>query len=209
VALPDVQALGFTREGVLLAGTSRGLFSLKGALLKEDRTWKAIDVDGHTRLPVMAIYSSRASVAIQTKFGWYISTDNGQVWKEWPMPSTAGQVNEVALSCSGSALAATSRGLVRFSPAGSNPTEVKGIPDGTVSAVTFDPLNCQTAYAARFGKAYISRDDGQTWTALGGNGAQSGAIETLRVTSSHELAALFRNEGVFKLDLPDDHFPTK
>ena len=202
--LADVRALGFTGEDVLMAGTSRGLFSLKGA-----STWKAIDVDGHTRLPVMAIYSSRASVAIRTEFGWYISTDHGQLWKEWTMPASGGQVNEVALSCSGSALAATSRGLVRFSPAGSNPAGVRGIPDGTVSSVTFDPLNCNVAYAAQFGKAYLSRDDGETWISLAENGLQKGAIENLRVTASHELMGLFRNEGVFKLDLPDDHFPTK
>lgn len=204
VSLTDVRALGFTGEGVLLAGTSRGLFSLNGA-----STWRAINVDGHSRLPVLAIYSSRASVAIRTEFGWYISNDNGQVWKEWTMPASAGQVNEVALSCSGSSLAATSSGLVRFSPAGSNPARVKGVPEGTVSSVTFDPRNCHDAYAAQFGNAYVSQDGGETWTALAESGPQKGAIESLRVTSSHELMALFRNEGVFKLDLPEDHFPTK
>jgi hypothetical protein len=125
------------------------------------------------------------------------------------MPASSGQVNEVALSCGGLALAATSRGLVRFSPVGFNPTSVRGIPDGTVSAVTFDPINCHTAYAAQFGKAYVSRDDGETWTALVESGPQIGAIENLRVTSSRELVALVRNEGVFKLDLPDDYLPTR
>ncbi len=201
--LTDVRALGFTTEDVLLAGTSRGLFSLKGS-----STWSPIDVDGHTRLPVTAIYSSPASLAIRTEFGWYISTDHGQVWKEWRMPASAGQVSEIALSCSGSALAATSRGVVRFYPAGVNPAGVRGIPDGTVSSVTFDPQSCRSAYAAQFGKAYVSRDDGETWTALGESGRE-GAIENLRVTASHALMALFRNEGIFKLDLPDDHFPTK
>jgi photosystem II stability/assembly factor-like uncharacterized protein len=202
-SMMDVRALGFTGD-TLLAGTSRGLFALNSI-----STWKAMEVDGHTRLPVLAIYASRASVAIRTEFGWYVSTDNGQVWKEWVMPASAGQVNEVALSCGGSALAATSRGLVRFSPSGLNPTGVRGIPDGTVSAVTFDPLNCRTGYAAQFGKAYVSRDDGENWMALGESGPRIGAIENLRVTSSHELVALVRNEGVFMLDLPDIHLPTR
>jgi photosystem II stability/assembly factor-like uncharacterized protein len=201
--LTDVRALGFTGD-TLLVGTSRGLFALFSGVSK----WTAMDVDGHTRLPVLEIYALGASVAIRTEFGWYVSTDNGQLWKRWAMPASAGQVNEVALSCGGSALAATSRGLVRFSLVGSNPAAVRGIPDGTVSAVTFDPLKCGTAYAAQFGRAYVSRDDGESWTALDESGPQKGAIESLRVTSSHDLVALFRNEGVFRLDLPNDGLPS-
>jgi photosystem II stability/assembly factor-like uncharacterized protein len=194
VGLTGIRALAFTSEGTLLAGTSRGLFSLN------DAAWKPADVAGHTRLPVQAIYSSPGMVAIRTEFGTYFSPDGGQSWKEWPMPSSAGQVSEIAL-CGSSALAATSHSLLRFSPAGSTSLSVHGIPEGTVSAVTFDPTNCLTAYAAQFGMLYVSQDAGSNWAVLGGIG--TGVIEALRVVPSapHRLLAAFRNEGIFALDL--------
>ena len=204
-ALDGIRALGLTKEGSLLAGTSRGLFSLGGAAAK----WKTVDVEGHLRLPVMAIYSSGALVVLRTEFGWYLSSNNGSLWREWTMPVSEGQVREVSLSCEGTALAATPRGLLRFAPAGSNSSSVRGVPDGTVSAVTFDPTNCHTAYAAQFGATYVSRDDGKTWGLLMGGGPQNALIENLRVRLPGQLLAVFRNEGVFRLDLPEDHLPTK
>ena len=190
-ALTGIRALAFTGDGVLLAGTSRGLFSLSGTL------WQPSDVAGHTRLPIQAIYSSGMVLVIKTDFGIYLSHNNGRTWKEWPMPDPVG---EVALNCNGTALAATPGGLQRFSPAGSSPTPVSGIPQETVSAITFDPSNCQTAYAAQFGTTYISQDEGSTWKILAST--QFAAIETLRILpSSHLMFANFRAQGIFTLDL--------
>jgi hypothetical protein len=193
--LTEIRALAITSEGAVLAGTSRGLFALN------EKVWQAADLDGHTRLPVQAIYWSRGALAIRTDFGMYISRENGHGWKEWPMPASAGQVSEIAL-CGNAALAATSHGLLRFSPVDSTPLNVHGIPEGTVSAVTFDPANCRTAYAAQFGALYISRDEGSTWNALAGLQRQSSVIESLRVPEASHLYATFRNEGIFTLDLP-------
>ncbi len=193
--LTEIRALAITSEGVLLAGTARGLFALNG------NVWQAADVAGHARLPVQAIYSSRGALAIRTDFGMYISRDDGHAWKEWQVPNSAGQVNEIAL-CGNSALAATSHGLLRSSPAGSTPLDVRGIPEGTVSAVTFDPANCRTTYAAQFGTLYISRDEGATWTVLAGLQQQNSVIESLGVPDASHLYATFRNEGVFTLDPP-------
>jgi photosystem II stability/assembly factor-like uncharacterized protein len=190
--LTGIRALAFTGEGALLAGTSRGLFSLTGAV------WQPSDVAGHLRLPVQAIYSSGAAVAIRTDFGVYLSRDGGHVWKEWTMPDT---VREIAFNCHGMALAATSTGLLRFSPAGSTLLNAIGIPQDTISAVTFDPVNCRTAYAAQFGTTYISLDEGSTWTILAAT--QTAAIETLRIlpSSPRVIFANFRAEGIFTLDL--------
>jgi hypothetical protein len=107
-------------------------------------------------------------------------------------------VREIAL-CGDLALAATSRGLLRFSPAGSTAVNARGIPGATVSAVTFDPANCRTAYAAQFGALYVSHDEGSTWAGL--SAGQTAVIENLRVSSSGRLFATFRNEGIFTLDL--------
>ena len=192
--LTEIRALAFTSDGTLLAGTSRGLFSRNGA------AWQPSDVAGHTRLPMQAIYSSLGVVAIRTEFGIYVSHDGGQVWKEWPMPPGRGQVGEIAL-CGTFALAATSHGLLRFSPAGSLPQNVQGIPEGTVSAVAFDVANCRTAYAAQFGKLYVSRDEGSNWALVAGVSLQTSMIENLRVPDPSRIYATFRNEGIFSLDL--------
>jgi hypothetical protein len=193
--LTEIRVLAITSEGALLAGTSRGLFALNG------NVWQAADVAGHARLPIQAIYGSHGMLALRTEFGIYISRDDGHAWKEWPMPANAGQVSEIAL-CGNSALAATSHGLFRFAPASLTPQDVHGIPEGTVSTVTFDPANCHAAYAAQFGMLYISRDEGSTWTVLAGMQQQSSVIESLRVPRSSRLYATFRNEGIFALDLP-------
>ena len=189
-ALTRIRALAFTAEGTLLAGTSRGLFSLTGSV------WQPVDVAGHARLPIQAIYSSGSIVAMRTEFGVYLSHNGGRIWKEWSLPDL---VREIALACNGTALAATSSGLLRFSPAGSIPANVTGIPPGTISAVTFDPANCRTAYAAQFGTTYISKDEGSTWNVLAAT--QNSAIETLRVLSSSVILAKFRGEGIFTLNL--------
>lgn len=191
----DIRTLAFSTDGTLMAGTSRGLFLSKGS------TWKAADVAGHLRLPIEAIYPSKSAIAIRTQFGAFVSRDGGQIWKEWPLPPSAGPLNTIAL-CGESALAATSSGLIRLSRDGAGSLSAHGLPAGTVSTVAFDQTNCRVVYTAQFGTLYRSTDGGESWTSAGASPAPASVIENLDVLPDAQgLIATFRGEGVFTLPL--------
>jgi len=191
----EIRAIHLLADGRLAAGTARGLFLLDAAKTFPDtsKTWHQADIGGHLRLPVLTIHSSGAVLIVRTEFGDYVSRDGGVTWKEWNSGPAAGQVYDVAVSCSGDVLMAGSQGLGRFTGTSLRPAPVAGLPDGTINAVAFHPLRCGEAYAAQFGETYISRDGGESWKPL----ARSEAFLEKLSAGAGRLLAVFRGQGLF------------
>ena len=141
-------------EGDVWAGTNAAIFRY-ASKAQSAGSWSRV---AFTTSAVQAIRSSGAHVVARTQASAMISSDAGKTWKTVPATS----LYDAAISCDGSALLATSAGLLAAFN-GHDPVTVAGIPEGTVSAVAFHPSRCAEAYAAQFGRIYISKDSGLNW----------------------------------------------
>jgi len=75
-------------------------------------------------------------------------------------------------------------------------------PNGSVSAIVFDPANSGVVYASDFlSGVYRSEDSGSTWLKIN-NGLHSRAISEIVISSNgNHLYAGSNEDGLYRLDL--------
>jgi photosystem II stability/assembly factor-like uncharacterized protein len=172
----EVRALRVLGDASLLAATSNGL----KRMTKGGSRWEDIPVNegigglvGEMTGPVAAIHVASFAdsdyILLRTPTGTFASVDSGRHWRQWQIPPEAGAVYTIASGCGNRVLVATSRGLFHAEIKADQDPALRpalGIPEGTVSTVAVYPGRCATAYAAQFGKTYISEDGGARWSLL-------------------------------------------
>ena len=129
--------------------------------------------------PVLSMHVAASSdsdfIVVQTATGTYASADSGKHWRQWQLPASAGALYGIAGGCAARLLVATSRGLFQSELRTDKDLTLVpalGIPEGTVSALAVHPEICQIAYAAQFGKTYVSYDGGTNWSLLTAGGGR-------------------------------------
>ncbi len=223
----DVLALVRTANGEWLAGVDNGLYRLNGAVwertggltihmddLQRDgdqlyaatpsgmmhsgdhgRSWKLVSPPQH----VERVAASGKLLVAATQDGLLVSTDGGAKWRITTFPES--RVVVYALVLSGrSVYAATGRGLFRSPDLGDNwERHGRGIPLGPVYDVLLDPANPKQIYVASgHGNAvYVSRDGGESYETLPGNGLHGRDPRRLAFGPSGSLYVASGNDGLF------------
>ncbi len=198
-----VVALMPLRGGVLLAGTSLGMF--RGT---ESGAWTSV-TDGR----IQSIERSPGNVvAALTGTGGLVSRDDGVTWKScgeagpktaWyglafdsppgVKPGGTGQPTPTAL-------AATSTGLLRSTDGCQTWKQVHtGLDTETVSLVLFHPTHAGEAFISQGGHIFVSTDGGQHWQPIDDEAGGNAGPEALVVLSAapDTLFALFPRRGVY------------
>ncbi len=198
----SLQAVQLDRA-VLFAGTQAGLFRS----VNDGMSWQRVKSAGLDGVPVLAVYAPArggARLAARTNSGLFVSEDAGLTWRLVPLPDSSYYVYDVAIpDGDGPVLAATSRGLLQSSPAGSWQLITNGLPASTVDSVRFEPENKQVAFLAQYGKLYRSTDGGSSWSSFPSEGLEHSSIRMLWFAPDlpGRIFALSGSRGALVFDL--------
>jgi photosystem II stability/assembly factor-like uncharacterized protein len=188
-------------RGVLLAGTSTGLFrSVDGA------AWAMAAGAG-----VQALQrSSENVIAALTGNGGLVSMDAGATWRQCgdtgPSASWYGLAFDLAPSLGSgfvtptAALAATSTGLFRSTDGCRTWTQIHaGLDTETVSLILFHPTRAGEAFVSQGGRIFVSTDGGQRWQPIDDEtGGNTGPASLIVLSAAPDtLFALFPRRGVY------------
>jgi photosystem II stability/assembly factor-like uncharacterized protein len=159
------------------------------------RTWTLVSPPQH----VERVAASGKTLLAATHDGLLVSTDGGANWRVTTFPESRVVVHALVLA-GRTVYAATGRGLFRSPDLGDNwERHGRGIPLGPVYDVLLDPANAQTIYvASALGNAvYLSRDGGQSYAPLPGNGLHGRDPRRLVFGPARELYVASGNDGLF------------
>ncbi len=151
-----VRALLAGREGVVLAGTERGVYrsAVPGG-------WTQVSA---TAGEALFAVGARALIAVGNGATQW-SEDNGASWRACgPAVPGATWYGVAGSASTPAALAATSRGVFRTTDACRTWTAVGGgLLSATATAVVFHPTRTSEAFVAQGGQVWRSLDAGETW----------------------------------------------
>ena len=203
------QPAATTKDRVLMmsaCGDSGALFAGGTGFLRQ---WKSADQWTPLNEPVRDVLRSIACrgadlLAVSSRAP-YSSPDAGRTWQ--PLPSLADRSvewNQLAMSAGGTAMAATSHGLLRSGDAGRVWERAAGdLGATTVTSVLAHPERAGHAFAAQYDRIFFSSDDGRAWTPLASQGLERAAVRALAIAKGQpdRLYALVAGRGVYYIDL--------
>jgi hypothetical protein len=159
--------------------------------------WKKISNSGIEK-PAQIVLAGMRIFALSTRdTAW---TDNrGVTWHRIQQPRNDSSWNAIAAT-GNTILAATSHGLFRSTNAGLAWTAVEVFGRDSVSTVQFHTTMAATAFAAQYGKIFVTRDSGVSWSELEG-GPITNSVRSLAVVPAlpHRLFALVEGRGTYSI----------
>jgi len=190
------------RSGTLLAGTDAGL-SRRSA----QGVWKPVLLGGGASRVVFVQASGEKAAAVVTAAGAFVSQDTEQ--NGWTACGALPEQAEwyglaVDPGGSGTALAATSRGMFRSTDQCASWTPVReGLEGGTVSHVVFHPSERGVVFASQFGDIVRSSDGGEHWQSVDAGGRHRFWPSALLILSAApgRMYALIPRRGVLSFGI--------
>jgi photosystem II stability/assembly factor-like uncharacterized protein len=194
--LQALAAVDGAKGVVLLAGTNRGLARSSDF----GRTWTPVSLTTVKIVPsVQGLTVAGARVLARTGEGLYLSNDAGATWKPLSLLLATSLIYDIALSPRNyeETLLATAQGLWRSVSGTSRWERVgRGLEDGTVASVAWDPQRAGHAWCVQFGRLKESADGGLSWVNVKDGAIPDASVRKLWA-SGDRLYAVTPDLGIF------------
>jgi photosystem II stability/assembly factor-like uncharacterized protein len=184
-------------------GTSQGLYRSPDL----GATWQPVPlVKANIPMPVTGLVAAGPRMLVRTAHALYLSEDYGSSWRPLNLLFPTSEVYDIALSerAGDPILLATAKGLFRSEDGGRTWFQKdRGLVEGTVSSVRYQPGGRGRVWAVQFSRLYVSPNGGIEWSIVEQGEIPESTIRSLWTGPAHpgRLFALTPDLGMFYLEL--------